>query len=209
MWSSTPESPQKTLSRPGRRLGPLEREGRGEGMPRGWLALDGESLQVVVEDAEADIVCHDDLPKGLRGVVGRGGVELGEEEPRLAAPLVAVHEARHREALGEDGFRLLPRRLEQLGERLVLRLELVFRLAPLSDGRAVENNNREVRVQEEDAVRLHGGDIQQHGLRRAVERVRGDLRLDHHHRVADALPQKHEPVVCRLIRAVVKHLNKL
>mmetsp|Transcript_470 Transcript_470/g.1094 ORF Transcript_470/g.1094 Transcript_470/m.1094 type:complete len:714 (+) Transcript_470:262-2403(+) len=86
---------------------------------------------------------------------------------------------------------------------------MVLRLPPLRHSRAVEKDDREVGVQQEDAVRLQGRHVQEHRLGRPVERVRGDLRLDHHHRVAHALLEQHQPEVGGLVRAVVEDLHKL
>jgi hypothetical protein len=56
------------------------------------------------------------------------------------------------------------RRGEQLGERLVLRLQVVLRLAPLRHGGAVEYDNVEVGVQQQHALGGDGHDVQQRGL---------------------------------------------
>lgn len=51
----------------------------------------------------------------------------------------------------------------------------------------------DARVQEEDAVWLNGGDVEEHGLRWALHRVREERRLDHHEAVGRVLLQQHLP----------------
>ena len=50
------------------------------------------------------------VERGAGLVVGGGGVELGEQEPRLRAVLVAVHEARVRVPLRQQLLRVVPGR---------------------------------------------------------------------------------------------------
>ena len=78
-------------------------------------------------------------------------------------------------------------RLEQLLEVLVALLLLVARLAPLRDGLAVEDEDVEERVEEEDDIGLDRHTVEQHRLWWDVERVRHERRLDHDQRVFDLL----------------------
>lgn len=62
------------------------------------------------EDAEADVVREDGLPlRAVRGVVRHGGVELGDEEPRLGLVLVA-HDVSVGVGVGVGCGRVVPQR---------------------------------------------------------------------------------------------------
>mmetsp|Transcript_54019 Transcript_54019/g.171417 ORF Transcript_54019/g.171417 Transcript_54019/m.171417 type:complete len:419 (+) Transcript_54019:152-1408(+) len=165
---------------------------------------------MVEEHLEGDVVGKYDVARGRALVIIRGGgVELGEEEARLRPVLVAVHHARYGEAVVHNhlGVRLRP--LQQLREGGVLRLVVVLRLAPLRHRGAVEDDHREVRVQEEDAVRGDGCDVQQCGLGRAVKGIGEEGGLDHNERVEHILAVEHHAVVGRLVGRVSKHLHEL
>ena len=107
---------------------------RGVDVVRPRSALHGELAEVLHEDGERDVVREDHLARcaaGARLVVRHVRVDDGEQEARLAAVLVAHHEARVREAVADDGLRVGLRRLEQLLEGRVLRLVLVALLPPV------------------------------------------------------------------------------
>ena len=99
--------------------------------------------------------------------------------------------------------------LEQAGERGVLRLLCVPRVSPLRDCVSVVEHHREEGVEQQHAVGLHGGHVEERGLRRAAEGVRAEARLDHRHGVDDVLAQEHHRVEGRLVRRVVEHLHEL
>ena len=90
-------------------------------------------------------------------------VELREEEARLRAVLVALDVHGHREALLQQHRRVLLGRVEQLAEVLVLGVLVVALLAPRGDRLAVEDDDLEEGVEEEDAVGRDGGHVEQHG----------------------------------------------
>lgn len=84
-------------------------------------------------------------------------------------------------------LRILDGRLEQLLEVLVALLVLVARLPPLRNSLAVEDQDVEEGVEEEDDVRLDRDAVQQHGLWWCVERVRHKCGLNHDQRVVHVL----------------------
>ena len=164
------------------------------------------------EHLQRHIVGEDDVtapPSHPCAVVRRAGVKLGEQEARLAPVLVAVHQPRHREPLPQNLLSVRLGRLEELLERLMLGLILVVGLAPLRDGLTVEDDHREVRIQDQDPVRRDGAHVEQHRLGGPVERVRHQRGLDHDQRVQHVLAPQNHAVVRSLVRGVVEHLDEL
>lgn len=74
-------------------------------------------------------------------------------------------------------------------------LVLVARLAPGDDGGSVEDDEREEGVEEQHDVGTHGGGVEQHGLRRRVEGVGDERRLDHDETVVRVLATEHHAVL--------------
>ena len=92
-------------------------------------------------------------------------------------------------------------RLEKLLEVFIALHVLVTSLAPLSHGLAVENEDVEEGVKEQDSLGLNAGGVEQHGDGTLVlEAVAVKCRLDHDKRIADVLVVENVPVESRLIR---------
>mmetsp|Transcript_41917 Transcript_41917/g.98451 ORF Transcript_41917/g.98451 Transcript_41917/m.98451 type:complete len:318 (-) Transcript_41917:1255-2208(-) len=141
--------------------------------------------------------------------MGGGRVDFGEEEAGLTAVLVAVDVARHREAIPDDHVGIVDGPLEEVLKVLVLGLFLVVLLAPLGDGVAVPHDNVEKGVQQEDAVRGDGGNVEQDGHGRPAERVAQQARLDHGQTVGHRLLEKVTPEEGRLVWRRVEHVKEL
>ena len=100
--------------------------------------------------------------------------------------------------------------LQKGGEVLVAFLVLVTRLPPFGNRLAVEDENVEEGVEEEDVGRLDRGGIQEHRLSALlIKCVRVEGGLDHDERVADIFVVEDMPVECRLVRRVVEDLQEL
>ena len=86
---------------------------------------------------------------------------------------------------------------------------MVTLLTPGGDRLAVEDDDLEERVEEEDPVGIDRGDVEEDGHWRPVERVREEGRLDHDERVGARLAAEEEAVVARLVGAVTEDLEEL
>lgn len=128
-------------------------------------------------------------PSAVRAArhVRRARVELGQQEPRLGPALVARDVPRDRVAVGEEVLGVRDGCLEQLLEVLIALLVVVAGLAPLGDRLAVEDEDVEEGVEQEDDVGLDRERVEQDGLGRGVECVRHERWLDHDERVVDVL----------------------
>ena len=146
---------------------------------------------------------------GTAGHVGSGRVELGKEETRLAAVLVADNVAGDGETVHKQVLRVRLGRLEDLLKVFVALLVLVARLAPLGDGLTVEDEQVEEGVEQEHHVGADGHGVKQHGLRRALEPVGHERGLDHDQRAVHVLAVEHVAVVGGLVGRVVEHLEEL
>jgi len=169
---------------------------------------------VLHEHLEADVVGKDGgaLRAGAVGAAGHvcgGRVQLGEKEACLRAVLVAHNIAGDREALEQELLRIGLWHLEDLAEVFVALLVLVPRLAPLRDGLAMEDEQVEERIEQQHNVGANRHRVEQHGRWRPLESVRHERRLDHDERVVHVLAVEYVPVVRRLVRRVVKHLQEL
>ncbi|GBE60880.1 hypothetical protein BOVATA_023730 [Babesia ovata] len=180
----------------------------------GGLRLDDQLNKVLHERLERDVVGVDDLRIFRVVAVSRfvclRGVDLGEQEPRLASSLVAQNELRRREALAEDVVRVARGGLQQLLEVGVVRLVLEALLAPLVDHVSVPDDDVEERVQHEDDVLLQRARVEQHRVRRGLlEGVLQQRRLDHNEAVDDVLPHEHRAVERRLVGTGVERLQEV
>jgi len=92
---------------------------------------------MVDEYVHAYVIGEDDLSTTLTvpevGVVRCRRVQLGEQESRLRAPLIALHETRRRTSLCRQSFCVAHGRREQGAERLVFWLILVSGFVPRRD----------------------------------------------------------------------------
>mmetsp|Transcript_6284 Transcript_6284/g.25494 ORF Transcript_6284/g.25494 Transcript_6284/m.25494 type:complete len:296 (-) Transcript_6284:1325-2212(-) len=73
----------------------------------------------------------------------------------------------------------------------------------------MEDDHREVRIQDEDPIRCDGAHVEQHRLGGTVERICHQRGLDHDQGVEDVLAPQNHAVVRGLVRRVVEHLDKL
>jgi hypothetical protein len=154
----------------------------------------------------------------------------------LRAVLVTLDEAGGREAVAHDDECIGRRRLQQLSERDVVGLQVVACIPPLCNhlmtkrgkrrrgqfrvnrrGRqfrmraphlAIENQYNEKGVEEEDAVGVDGGDVEQHGLRLLLQAVRQERGLDHEQHVRNRLAVQAHAMEGGLVRAVVENLKE-
>ena len=146
------------------------------------------------EDLQAHIVGEDRLSSArarsravhARRHVRRRRVQLRQQEPRLTAALVAYDVPWDREPVDEQVLRIRDRSLQQLLEVLVALLVLISGLAPLRDRLAVEDEDVEERVEQQDDVRLDRHAVEQHRLRRRlVDGIGHERGLDHDQRIVD------------------------
>ncbi|GIX63799.1 GAF domain-containing protein [Babesia caballi] len=176
--------------------------------------VDYQLHEVVHERLEGNVVRVDHLRVVRVVLVARlvslRGVDLGEQEPRLAATLVAQDEFGSGEALREQVVRVVRGRLQQVLEVHVLGLVLVALLTPLVNHLPVPDDDVEEGVQHENDVLLQRTGVQQHGLRRGVlEGVLEQRGLHHEETVDDVLAHEHRPVEGSLVRAGVEGLQKV
>ena len=136
-------------------------------------------------------------------------VQHGQQEARLGLVLVADDVARHREAVVHDHLRVVLRSFQQVAEVDVLLLVLVALLLPRRNGLAVEHDHVEECVQEKDRVGAHRGGVQQHWLRRTVEGVGQQRRLQHNERVGRVLTRQNVAIHGLLVGRGVKALQEL
>lgn len=140
----------------------------------------------------------------------RAGVQLAQQESRLATAGIAHDEPGEREAVLDEVLCVLLGRLEQRGEVLVALLVLVACFAPLGHGFAVEDEDVEEGVEEEDGFVLDRGRVEEHGLAAfVVEAVAVQRGLDHDERVADVFVVEHVAVEGRFVGRVVEDLQEL
>ena len=85
--------------------------------------------------------------------------------------------------------------LQQLLEVGMIRLVLVTSITPGSDSRSMEHYQGEEGIQKKHHIRSHLSSIQQHRLRRSVERVRDQGRLNHHETVVGVLTTQHHTML--------------
>mmetsp|Transcript_36851 Transcript_36851/g.85109 ORF Transcript_36851/g.85109 Transcript_36851/m.85109 type:complete len:626 (+) Transcript_36851:273-2150(+) len=162
------------------------------------------------EDPQAHVVREDALAcRAVVRVVCEARVELGNHEARLGLVLVAHDVARHREALVHDPLGVGLRGDEEVFKVDVLLVILVALVAPHGDLLSVEHDHVKERVQQQDRVRAHARGVEQHGRRRALERVGQERRLDHDERVRRVLAHQHAAVVGGLVGRGVEELKEL
>ena len=142
-------------------------------------------------------------------VVSLAGIDLTEEEPRLAAALLRVDVARHGEPRQQHLLRVRHRGLQQLLEVGVLRLVLVAGSSPLGDCLPVEYEDLEEGVHQQDPVRLDGGGVEKDRLRRTLEAVAVEDGLDHDEALSEVLPVETPAVEGGLVWTVVEDLQEL
>lgn len=170
---------------------------------------------MIHERLQTDIVREDSL-RGLANAtvalcsVGGGGVQLAEQEASLGAAGVADDEAGKGEAVLDEVLCVLLGGLEEGCEVLVAFLVLVASFAPLGHCFAVEDEDMEEGVEEEDGLVLDRGRVEEHGLAAfVVEAVAVERGLDHDERVADVLVVEDVAVEGRLVGGVVEDLQEL
>mmetsp|Transcript_8197 Transcript_8197/g.30795 ORF Transcript_8197/g.30795 Transcript_8197/m.30795 type:complete len:211 (+) Transcript_8197:1119-1751(+) len=91
----------------------------------------------------------------------------------------------------------------------MLLLVLIPLCTPSRDRLAVEHDDVEERVQQEDAIRSDGCRVEQHRLRRSIEAVADQAWLDHHQAVHHVLLDQDRLVVGGLVGATVEQLQEL
>jgi hypothetical protein len=118
----------------------------------------------------------------------RRRIQLAQQETSLRTSSITDNESRKRKAVLDKVFRVFLGGLEQGTEVLVAFLILISGLAPLGHGLAVEDENVEESVEEEDSFGLDGGGIQEHRLAALViEAVAIEGGLNHNEGVANVL----------------------
>mmetsp|Transcript_16275 Transcript_16275/g.47754 ORF Transcript_16275/g.47754 Transcript_16275/m.47754 type:complete len:377 (-) Transcript_16275:1151-2281(-) len=141
--------------------------------------------------------------------MGDTRVQFGDDETGLALVLVTHDEPGHRESLVHDPLCVGLRSEKELSEVLVFVVILIALLSPHGDPFAVEDNDVEEGVEEEDGVRVHASNVQEGRLRWPIEGVGKERWLDHDQGVGRGLPHEHAAVVCCLVGGSVEKLEKL
>jgi hypothetical protein len=173
---------------------------------------DRQLHQVVHKRLQADIIREDGLCS-LRDaaicacLMCRRRVEFREKETRLGTTSIADNEAGQGEAVLNKILGVFLGRLKQGAEVLVALLVLVARFPPLGHGLAVEDEDVEEGVEEEDRLRLNGSRVEEHRLAAfVVEAVAVKCGLNHDERVAYVFVIEYVAVECGLVRRVVENL---
>jgi len=169
---------------------------------------------VIHECLQADIIREDGLRRRAAilalACVRSRRVELREQESRLRTTGVANDETGQWEAVLNKIPGISLWCIKQGGKVFVAFLFLVTRLAPFRHRLAVENEDVEESVQEEDGLSLDRRGIEQYRLTAfVVEAVTVKSGLDHDERVADVLVIQHVSVESGLIGRVIENLEEL
>lgn len=114
---------------------------------------------MIHERLQADIISKDSLRSLRDATIGarrvrRRGIKLREQEAGLRTTGIADDETREREAVLDELLRVLLRRLQQRAEAVVAFLLLVPCFAPLRHGLAVEDQDVEEGVEQQDRLGL-------------------------------------------------------
>ncbi len=167
------------------------------------------ALTVFHEHAKGNILREHLGAAGAFGIVHDAGVQLGHQEPRLALVLIAHHVPRHGEPVVHDHLHVCLRRLEEIPKRHVLLLLVVALLPPRHGRLAMEEDDMEEGVQEEDGIGPDGLGVQQHRLGWSVKGVGEQGGLDHDKGVRRVLLVQYVAIVGRLVRNGVEELEEL
>ena len=142
--------------------------------------------------------------------VRRAWVQLAQQETCLRATCVSDNESRQWEAVLDQALCILLGLVEQLREVGIVFLLLVALFSPCSDGLAMEDEDVEVCVEEQDRVRLDGSAVKENSFGLfLVDFVGIERRLDHDKRVAAVLVVQDMAVESRLIWRIIEDLEEL
>jgi hypothetical protein len=170
---------------------------------------------VIHKGLQRDIVGEDSL-RGLRnttvrasGVCGRW-VELGEEETGLGAAGITDNESGKRETVLDQALGVFLWSLQQFSKVSILLVLLVSFLSPRGNGLAVEDEDVEECIEEENSVGLDRLRVKQNSFGfLPVNLVLIECWLNHDQAVADIFVIQHVPVECRFVGRVVENLKEL